>query len=419
MDDMVFVFMSGYPVQCVRGEKPASGDNNNFVITAEDFNRMMSGIENTFPLEVTSNERTDPHPFKPIVEYIPYPSTHPKYDQTPLSYDLPDDLIQNQNIKDKSRKFYKGVWVATITPGVLFCQDTSGVGPVVTTEAWLLTETAIERIKAEIKGGDFSSCVTDRTDPDPDQKPASKYKSMLYESPKLILYFRDYDPQPEVVGTSIQVKKKDIPFYFSCLGCVSSDNPQEDERKLFSSDIVMQVARPTTNIQFTFEPDGVIAGQSYLSINNDYKIPPNCGQSEIVSTPEYIPPVSSAGGDFLKALMDIFNDPGIDQFVVARVYIVHPPAKWKFPTDDGAGAPWAKDFVRQFWFKNVCYGWGTTPRPVTESSPPNPLLAVTGALAGGVGYMAAADILSTNNTLTEMATAFTKGSKVTGDVWYV
>jgi hypothetical protein len=411
--------MSNLPVQAFRGAGKTS--EQPFVIDAKDWNRMVSGLVQNLPIQTTFEEVQNICPFRVSVKWKTYPKSHPKYENIEAcGLEKPDDWKRPDDKSDTRGHFGKGEYCAELEPGVCFCQDTPNVGPTFVTEAWLLGDQAIARIKWEIKQQDFSSCVGNKTEPKRDDpKCTNKYRTFLWEGSCFPLKFEKYEDSPQVVGTSIKIKKAPVPAVFEALGCKSSGGAPED-RTLYHSDIVLSINRPKMKSAFEFMPDGEITGQSILSVSQVYDVPPNCGESSVSSVSSYVPPIAggASGGGLLGLLMEAENDLGIDQFVIARVYIVSAPNSYNLP--EYAEFAFSSVFTKQYIFGNVCYGWRNTPKPeIAPAEPPSPVLGVLGVLAGGIGYQIAASILSFNATASELVMAILKQKKVEGSLWYV
>jgi hypothetical protein len=410
--------MSNLPVQSFRGTAQTS--EQPFVIDSQDWNRMVSGLAQNLPIQTTFEEVQNICPFRVSVKWKTYPTKHPDY-MEPVDFPKPLDWVRISDQGSDTEGFFDlGIYCAELEPGVCFCQDTPNVGPTFTTEAWLLGDQAIERIKYEIKQKDFSSCVGNREEPKKnDTKCKNKYRTYLWEGSSLPLRFEKYQDFPQVTPGGVKIKKAPVPAVFEALGCKSSGEAPED-RTLYHSDIILNISRPKMKSAFEFNPSGVIAGQSILSISQVYDVPPNVGESSVISQSSYVPPLAAGGGGggLLDLLLAAETDQGIDQFVIARVYIVSAPNSYLL-TEQTQFA-FSSVFTKQYIFGNLCYGWRNTPKPeVAPAEPPNPILGVLGSLAGGIGYQIAASILSSNATASELVMAILKQKKVEGSLWYV
>ena len=207
-----------------------------------------------------------------------------------------------------------------------------------------------------------------------------------------------------------------------------ADGSDVKDKTLFHSDIVMRITRPKMKPYFEFTPDGLLAGKSILNVGQTFDVPANCGESNLISIPSYVPPKpsGSGGGGLYQMLLDAENDLGLDEFVVARVYVVAPfmnlsgwPVTTKKPEEDDV-ILFNANFVQQRFFSNVCYGWTNIPKPAeVDTTPISPVLGVLGALAGGIGYFVAASMLSFNETASSLVMAFLRQKKIDGRLWYV
>jgi len=409
--------MSNLPVKAFRGAGKTS--EQPFVIDAKDWNRMVSGLVQNLPIQTTFEEVQNICPFRVSVKWKTYPDQHPEYKNIEsLPLQKPEDW-KKLNEKNTGGHFGKGEYCAELEPGVCFCQDTPNVGPTFVTEAWLLGDQAIERIKWEIKQKDYSSCVHNKTEPQRNSRQCkNKYRTFLWEGSCLQLKLEKYADSAQVVGTSIKIKKAPIPAVFEALGC-KSDGGNPEDRTLYHSDIILSINRPKMKSMFELNPSGVLAGQSILSVSQVYDVPANCGESSVSSVSSYVPPITSmGGGGLLDLLVAADNDLGIDQFVIARVYIVSAPNGYNLP--EYAEFAFSSVFTRQFIFGNVCYGWRNTPKPeIAPADPPSPVLGIIGTLSGGVAYGVVASMLSFNATASELVMAIIKQKKVEGSLWYV
>jgi len=425
--------MSGFPVQCQRSSDsviPGTQPKENFVVTAEDFNRVISGIEQTFPIEADLLTASEPHPWQVECNYMALPKSHPKYEE-PTEYSIGGKgekayAIERDGITKGT--FSKGVIGAKIYPGIFFCQDSASVGPSFYTEAWMLSPLAINRIKEEITEGIFDS-APNRSPPDPEFSPAAQYKTFIWEGSRMILRdWLDYSPAIDPSGSSLDTislrpKPKPIPAPFVALGCKSTESPDASDRKLYSCDIVISVKRPKAEIDFEFRPAALFAGESVLGINSNYNVPPDAGEAKLQPRAEFRPKTSSSfGGGLFGMLQEMASDDGLDEYVVARVYMVGPPGEYALDNlfEGYPFTPLDKIFVRNYWRGNVCYGWRSPPRPLGDDFGKFiPLLSILGTLAGGIGYFAAAGMLSQTSTMSDIVMALLTTKKMEGAVWYV
>jgi hypothetical protein len=418
------------PITGRRGTTDKSFAGKSFIIKASEYNRMVTGITDNLPIQTNYRREVTSHPFRVVVTSKTYPKTHKRYESFALPREAMDDLYGQERARAMGEvTFENSAHCVSIDPGVCFCQDTANVGPTFITEAWLLGVKAIERIKAEIKELDFSSCVAgNKLPPDPEKEPDKKFITFLWEDSLLQLKFEKYGKELKFTEGGVKEVKKTIPYPFADLGVVADGSDVKD-KTLFHSDIVMRITRPKMKPYFEFTPDGLFAGKSILNVGQTFDVPANCGESVLVSLPSYVPPPPSGGrgmGGLYGLLLDAESDLGLDEFVVARVYVVAPylnlsgwPTTTKPPEDDDV-ILFNANFVQQRFFSNVCYGWTTIPKPAeVKEDPLNPALGVLGVLAGGIGYLAAASMLSFNETASSLVMAFLRQKKIDGRLWYV
>ena len=418
------------PITGRRGTTDKSFAGKSFIIKASEYNRMVTGITDNLPIQTNYRREALSHPFRVVATSKTYPKTHKRYEEFTLPQEAMIQLYGQERARAMGEvKFENVAHCVSIDPGVCFCQDTANVGPTFVTEAWLLGVKAIERIKAEIKELDFSSCVGgNKLPPDPEKEPEKKFITFLWEDSLLQLKFEKYGTELKFTADGgVKEVKKTIPYPFADLGVVADGSDVKD-KTLFHSDIVMRITRPKMKPFFEFTPDGLMAGKSILNVGQTFDVPSNCGESVLVSLPSYVPPPPSRGGGLglYSLLLEADTDLGLDEFVVARVYVVAPfmnlgswPKTAKPPEEDDV-IVFNANFVQQRFFSNVCYGWTNIPKPATQVEDPIlPVLGVLGALAGGVGYFAAATMLSFNETATSLVMAFLKQKKIEGRLWYV
>ena len=418
------------PITGRRGAGDKDFVGKSFIIKASEYNRMVTGITDNLPIQTNYRREVTSHPFRVVVTSKIYPKTHPRYE----TFNLPKDAKTQLYGQEKADllgeiTFENSAHCVSIDPGVCFCQDTANVGPTFITEAWLLGVKAIERIKAEIKELDFSSCISgNKLPPDPEREPTKKFRTFLWEDSLLQLKFEKYGKELKFTDGGVKEVKKTIPYPFADLGVVADGSDVKD-KTLFHSDIILQLKRPKMKPFFEFTPDALLVGQSILNVGQTFDVPIDSGESSIISLPSYVPPKPSGGGGgggLYQLLLDAENDLGLDEFVVARVYVVAPfmnvsgwPVTTRKPEEDDV-ILFNANFVQQRFFSNVCYGWTTIPKPAEVDTPPlNPALSVLGVLAGGVGFFAAAAMLSFNETASSLVMAFLKQKKIDGRLWYV
>lgn len=407
------------PINAVRGEKRTTNEKS-YVIGAKEFNRIVAGISGNLPISTTFREIRNNFPFKVSTQFKAYPKEHPDYESLPFT--SPKDWVA-EGAPRLDGTIENGVQCAVIEAGACFCQDTANIGPTFTTEAWLLGDMAKSRIESEVEDKDYSSCVGNSKDPPSKcegKLMVTKFRTYTWENSLLPLRLEKYEDTLSYTSSGVKSKTTPIPHPFSDLGCRSA--PKAEERTLYHSDLILQISRPKMKTAFDFMPSAELAGMSTMSISSIPDVSPTCGESTIISLPSYIvrPPVGGLGilGFLVEAEMDL----GIDQFVMARVYLVSPPEEYGLPTNKkGAVIPiYFADFVKQYIFGNVCYGWTNMPAPALSlAEPPAQVLGILGVLAGGVGYAVAAAILSFTNTIHDLVMAVLRQKKIEGSLWYV